>query len=309
MKLSIIVPIYNVEPYLRRCIDSILVQTFTDYEMILVDDGSPDNCGAICDEYASRDPRISVIHKKNGGLADARNAGIEVARGEYFGFIDSDDSIHPDMFRRMLELAQEHHAQMVSCGILMLDQGGTVFGHWPELEHDRVYGRDAFINDLYPHVRTDLTPSVCNKLFHRDVFRTIRFPVGRYYEDSFIQYYYARQDSIMNSRYSLRCMDLIDFSLENYRFYQALGIREQQGHTLAVYADSYLKNLFPVYLTHRELIKDLRPHKERFNKLLIQILQEPKICKLKKLTILTSYISKKAAYHLCKKYFPECIMK
>jgi len=89
-KISIIVPVYKVEPYLRKCIDSILAQTFTDFELILVDDGSPDGCGKICDEYAKKDNRILVIHKSNGGLSSARNAGLEIAKGEYIGFVDSD---------------------------------------------------------------------------------------------------------------------------------------------------------------------------------------------------------------------------
>ncbi|EME8139564.1 glycosyltransferase, partial [Enterococcus faecium] len=97
-EISIIVPIYNVEQYLRKCVDSILAQTFTDFEVILVDDGSPDNSGAICDEYAKLDSRVRVIHKENGGLSDARNAGIEIAKGKYLGFVDSDDFIDKDMY-------------------------------------------------------------------------------------------------------------------------------------------------------------------------------------------------------------------
>lgn len=100
--LSIIVPVYKVEPYLHRCVDSILAQTFTDFELILVDDGSPDNCGAICDEYAAKDSRILVIHKENGGLSDARNAGLDIAKGEYIGFVDSDDYISPQMYHFQL---------------------------------------------------------------------------------------------------------------------------------------------------------------------------------------------------------------
>ena len=97
-KVSIIVPVYKVEKYLRKCIDSIINQTLKDIEIILVDDGSPDNCGKICDEYAAKDTRIKVIHKENGGLSSARNAGMEVAEGEYIGFVDSDDWIESDMY-------------------------------------------------------------------------------------------------------------------------------------------------------------------------------------------------------------------
>ena len=104
--ISVIVPIYNVEPYLRRCVDSLLGQTYADFEVILVDDGSPDNCGAICDMYEARDDRVRVIHKPNGGLSDARNAGLEIARGEYIAFVDSDDWVTPDYLERMLEAMQ-----------------------------------------------------------------------------------------------------------------------------------------------------------------------------------------------------------
>lgn len=99
-KFSIIIPIYNVEPYIRDCIESVLSQTFSDYELLLVDDGSPDQCGIICDEYAQKDSRIRVIHKKNGGLSDARNAGLELARGEYIYFLDGDDCISPNLLEK-----------------------------------------------------------------------------------------------------------------------------------------------------------------------------------------------------------------
>ena len=97
-RVSVIVPVYKVEPYLRECVESVMAQTLTDIEIILVDDGSPDNCGAICDEYAAKDTRITVIHKENGGLSDARNVGLDIATGEYIGFVDSDDWIYPKMY-------------------------------------------------------------------------------------------------------------------------------------------------------------------------------------------------------------------
>ena len=103
--VSIIVPIYKVEPYLRRCLDSIVNQSYTNLEIILVDDGSPDNCPQICDEYASKDNRIKVIHKKNGGLSDARNAGLDICKGEYISFVDSDDWVDEKYIETLLDLA------------------------------------------------------------------------------------------------------------------------------------------------------------------------------------------------------------
>ncbi len=116
-KISVIVPIYKVEEYLHRCIDSIINQTYTNLEIILVDDGSPDNCPMICDEYAKKDSRIRVIHKKNGGLSDARNAGLEIATGEYIGFVDSDDWIHKDMYHILYKNIIEKDADIAECSI------------------------------------------------------------------------------------------------------------------------------------------------------------------------------------------------
>ena len=103
-KISIIVPVYKVEPYIRKCVDSILTQTITDFELILVDDGSPDICGEICDEYAGKDYRIKVIHKENGGLSSARNAGLDICTGDLIGFVDGDDFIDNDMFETLYTL-------------------------------------------------------------------------------------------------------------------------------------------------------------------------------------------------------------
>ncbi len=104
--ISVIVPVYKVEDYLSRCVDSILSQTYRNIEVILVDDGSPDKCGEICDRYAQHDPRVRVIHKENGGLSDARNAGIEIAQGQYISFIDSDDWVHPEFLESLYQLTR-----------------------------------------------------------------------------------------------------------------------------------------------------------------------------------------------------------
>ncbi|MGL5989248.1 glycosyltransferase [Cetobacterium sp.] len=121
-KISIIVSVYNVEKYLTKCIDSILAQIFTDFELILINDGSSDNCGDILDEYAKKDNRIRVIHKKNEGCSAARNDGIKVAKGEYIGFVDSDDYINQNMYREMYELMKNNDKfDVIQCGILRID--------------------------------------------------------------------------------------------------------------------------------------------------------------------------------------------
>lgn len=122
-KISIIVPVYNVEKYLEKCVRSILAQTFTDFELILVDDGSPDSSGAMCDQFAKQDERVKVIHKENGGLSDARNAGIEIATGEYLGFIDSDDYIADDMYELLYTNIVKEDADLSICGIYDVYEG------------------------------------------------------------------------------------------------------------------------------------------------------------------------------------------
>ena len=114
--ISIIVPVYNVEKYLSRCLDSILVQTYRDFELILVDDGSTDRSGAICDEYASRDERIKLIRQSNQGLSVARNVGLDAARGDYIGFVDSDDYIHPETYQILLDALLKYDADLSVCG-------------------------------------------------------------------------------------------------------------------------------------------------------------------------------------------------
>ena len=119
--ISVIIPIYNVEKYLRECLDSVLAQTYKNLEIILIDDGSPDNCGKICDEYAAKDNRIKVIHQINQGVSAARNAGLDAARGEYIGFVDSDDYIKPDMYEYLYALISKDNADMAMCNVIQTD--------------------------------------------------------------------------------------------------------------------------------------------------------------------------------------------
>src|SRR4051812_47980519 len=126
-KISIIVPVYNVQSFIRECIESILGQSFVDFELILVNDGSSDQSGFICDEYSNTDKRIVVIHKENGGQSSARNMGIESAKGEFIGFVDSDDWIHSDMYKTLYSKVMETNAEIIACNLLKFDKNST--GH------------------------------------------------------------------------------------------------------------------------------------------------------------------------------------
>ena len=140
--ISVIVPIYNVEQYLENCINSILNQTYRNLEVILVDDGSPDNCGGICDLYSDKDPRIKVIHKQNGGLSDARNKGLDAATGEYLAFVDSDDTILPEMIDKLYQRIVIDQSDLAFCGYQQVNQKGDVLSE-VYLEDNLLSGFDA----------------------------------------------------------------------------------------------------------------------------------------------------------------------
>lgn len=174
-ELSIIVPVYKVEKYLPKCIDSILAQTFRDFELILIDDGSPDNCGAICDEYAARDSRIKVIHQENAGVSAARNAGLDIATGTFLGFVDSDDWIEPEMYETMIATAKEKQVDVVVCGIRYCSDGGESIR--TDLIDNRAYTGEEMLKALYGKPNPTGGGAV-NKLFLRSKAEDIRFRIN-----------------------------------------------------------------------------------------------------------------------------------
>ena len=215
-KISVIVPVYNVERYLKKCIDSILAQTYQNFELILVDDGSEDNSGMICDSYKEKDNRIQVIHKINGGLSDARNAGIEVACGEYLSFIDSDDWVHPDFLRVLYDNANVYNADISVVNLHKEYDDGRI-EKIEKIKEELLSKKDALKNlydaGIYMNV-------ACNKLYKKSLFSDIKYPVGKLHEDGFTTYkllykansvffsdrdlysYYQRKESIMNQTFS-----------------------------------------------------------------------------------------------------------
>ena len=180
-KISVIVPVYNVAAYLPRCIDSILSQTWKDMEILLVDDGSTDESGRICDQYAEKDSRVRVIHKENGGLSSARNVGLDIAEGEYVAFVDSDDWIEPDMYAEMLALMKKNNAKLCCAGRFDVngDTGEKTVGLCPKRE-EWVSG-EAFTGRMFLWDHCD--SSACDKLYSRALFDGIRYPEGKTCED------------------------------------------------------------------------------------------------------------------------------
>ena len=188
-QISVIVPVYKVEPYLHRCIDSVLNQTFTDFELILVDDGSPDNCGAICDEYAAKDPRVRVIHKENGGLSSARNAGIDIARGDYLSFVDSDDYVHPCFLEVLLYACNSSNSGYAACAVTNTRERNCEYRCFPELQKQQYECVDS--NTVLERYNKEFYPTlhayVCNKIYKKYCFDQFRFNEKmQLYEDEYI---------------------------------------------------------------------------------------------------------------------------
>lgn len=236
-KISVVIPVYKVEPYLDRCIQSVVEQTYTNLEIILVDDGSPDHCPAMCDAWSKRDNRIKVIHKENGGLSDARNAGLAIATGQYISFIDSDDWISLDMFEVLVGMLRETDAQIVECGtVLVYPQSKPQKMSAPARVELSVkeYSTEEAMRHLL--IEDEFSPMVWNKLYCRECVSDIRFEVGKLHEDVFFThqafgnctkiaktetecyYYLQRNGSIMGKPFSLGNLDSLEGKLRRVQY-------------------------------------------------------------------------------------------
>lgn len=234
--ISVIVPIYKVEKYLDRCVNSIVNQTYKDLEIILVDDGSPDNCPEICDEWAQKDNRIKVIHKENGGLSDARNAGLSAATGEYIGFIDSDDWIAPEMYERLLLSIKNDSTDISACAIELVWENNVRENKLLTVQENAVLNQLEAQEALLKE--TELKHPVVYKLYRKSVIDGVSFRKGKYHEDVFWSfraignankvsiidyigyYYFQRKDSIMGKEYSEDWLDYVDATIERYNYFE-----------------------------------------------------------------------------------------
>lgn len=263
-KVSVIVPIYNVEQYLHKCINSILSQTFKDFELILVDDGSPDDCGNICDYYRQIDDRVIVIHKENGGLSSARNAGLSVATGKYISFVDSDDMIDKEMLNILYRLCEDYNASISSCVIHAIDKDKNI-----SFSQDIMLFNNKEAIELTYDEKLPAGFSVCNKLFRRNLFENINFPVGRIYEDASIlyklymkankvvfidkplYYYIYRSNSITNSSNWDKRFDIVDLFNEKYEFMNE-NFPEMCDKVQALYYDNLRKIIVDIVNSGKE---------------------------------------------------------
>lgn len=261
-KVSVIVPVYKVEKYLDRCVESIVNQTYENLEIILVDDGSPDNCPAMCDKWAERDNRIKIIHKENGGLSDARNKGIDASTGDWIYFLDSDDYIENNTIEKMMSAAVENGADMAVSMYYEIKKG--VIKEYHCSDRIEIMSPDEYMLKLY---ETDLAEKdyflltaliiSCNKLIKKNCFCSLRFPKGKLHEDEFttykfccscdkivfmdtqFYYYEQRDESIVHNRNNKENFVYLDALCERLEYFERAGneklITLAKIHLLAAY--------------------------------------------------------------------------
>lgn len=234
--VSVIVPVYNVEAELDRCVESLVEQSLKEIQVVLVDDGSTDSSGMLCDAWSHRDARIRVIHKPNGGLSSARNAGIEVSEGDYLGFVDSDDYIEPDMYEILLAGIADDNVSIATCG-RYVHISGVIKEEYSSAKSIRLTSAEAMRELLLGNI---IDVAACDKLYRRELFDQIRYPEGRISEDAAIilqlldrcvdvvhvgrclYHYVFRAGSISKSSYNHKkydvmrnCIEMTDWVTEN----------------------------------------------------------------------------------------------
>ena len=261
--ISIIVPVYNVEKYLERCLDSIINQTQNDLEIILVDDGSTDNSGNICDKYAIKDKRIKVIHKENKGLADARNCGLDLAQGECVSFIDGDDFIHPQMMEILYNNINNNNADIASCEFKKVYEYNKkeIASNTREIitrEYDNIQALENYFGEYRD--KKEMQIVVWNKIYRRELFDNIKFPYDKLYEDGYVTYkllykskkiihiyeelyyYFQREGSLIRSEFSLKVLRSYDDRREIFNFlYNKVPSINRKS------AEGYINKYFTLY--------------------------------------------------------------
>ena len=240
--VSVIVPVFKVEPYLAKCIESILCQTYENLEIFLVDDGSPDRCPQICDEFAQKDSRIKVIHKINRGLSSARNAALDEFTGDFVCFIDSDDYIEPTYVETLLTLQRKNNADLVICEYDYAERDGRLYDH-KKITWNRVISHKDFWTLFCDSDYRIFTAVAWNKLYRAKIFENVRYLQGKCMEDNFIiksiieecdviyvtsqslYYYVQRPDSIMG-RFSIKHLDGVEAQLDLCNYFNTMGLMD-----------------------------------------------------------------------------------
>lgn len=274
-EISVIVPVYKVEQFIHRCVDSILCQSFSDFELILVDDGSPDSCGDICEAYGARDSRIHVIHQKNGGLSAARNTGIDYvlanSSSRWLAFVDSDDWVHPDFLKVLYTTAEQTLCKISVCGFFRTE--GDSFPENQDFSVQCLSADDYYCGQIHGGV----TAVAWNKLYHRSLFKKLRYPIGKLHEDEFTTYqavyqtgkvgvtpaqlyaYYQNPEGIMRSEWNPRRMHVLEAFEEQMAFAREHGNDRLLRKISEQYIFSTYEHLHKAQVVYRkELRRKLR---------------------------------------------------
>lgn len=276
--VSVIVPIYKVEDYLDKCVNSIKNQTYKNLEIILVDDGSPDRCPQMCDNYAKEDSRIKVVHRNNGGLSAARNSGLEIATGKYIGFVDSDDYIHSRMYEILVKHLKENDADLAVCRVQDVFEISEELS-LPKEEKVEFMTNIQALKSVYSEWGTDMVVA-WNKLYKREIFNELRYNEGKVHEDEFMihkvlyysqkvvttnykMYYYQRGSvSIMRvKKYSLQRLQGIEAIEDRIRLWENCGDGTLISRIYQSYFNSLIISYYLVkqhYPEEKEIIKSLR---------------------------------------------------
>lgn len=258
-KISVIIPIYNVEDYLEQCVESILNQTYTNLEIILVNDGSTDSSGEICDRYKNIDKRIKVIHKENGGLSDARNYGIEASTGDYIAFLDSDDWADKNLYMTLYKNIKKNHADISICNFKKYYSDKDI--EKQELNEVKCYSNIEALERLYCNDAVIMVVA-WNKLYKRKVIGDLRFPVGKIHEDEYLTpmiiynankisyinneliYYRQRENSIMNRRFNIKRLDYLYVLESRMKFFKENMLDELYEKNVCTYLEKVMEFYF-----------------------------------------------------------------
>lgn len=276
--ISVIVPIYNVEKYLEKCVKSIQEQTYKNIEIILVDDGSPDNCGELCEKYARKDPRIKVIHKENGGLSDARNKGIDNATGKYIVFVDSDDYIEINYIELLYKAIIENKAEISQCGINKVGCNEKIIERI-KYQNNQLKTGNGMIQDFYTkHLIENVV--VWNKMYKKELYDKIKFPFGKIHEDEFTTYkifyqvekvaviseclynYRQTNSSITGKKYNLKRLNLLEALEERMEFFKKNNEKELYDLTIKY----YLEQLRVCYIKLRLYVENSKKEQKEIHK-------------------------------------------
>lgn len=293
IKISIIVPIFNTEKLLKKCLNSIISQTYKYFELILVNDGSTDNSGQICDDYANKDSRIHVIHKSNGGVSSARNAGLEVAKGEYIGFVDSDDYINQYMFETLYKYAIKFSSDIVLCNFKKVYEFKNVIEkQMVDIKETYHHNNLNALKQMYTNKSQYIAHVVpWNKLYKRHLFVTTKYEVGNIYDDETVAhkllynsklityvnsplYYYMQRDgSQMNSSFHIKKFDKVYALKEREIYFRRKSEFVIHQKALKHYMETFFWYYFLAKSNLTNIDKDLKKLKVTFDKSIIQILK------------------------------------